>query len=77
MTELEIEKHIQQYVRRLPSPLKAEVLDFVEFLISKTAAVPVLQESRDWSQFSLESAMRELDDESITYSESDLKVIYE
>ena len=77
MTELEIEKHIQQYVQRLPSPLKAEVLDFVEFLISKTMAVPVHQESRDWSQFSLESAMRELDDESITYSDSDLKVIYE
>jgi hypothetical protein len=47
---MSLEEKIIQYVQELSESRKAEVLDFVEYLRSKT-------EERDWSEFSLSSAM--------------------
>jgi hypothetical protein len=67
-----IEK-IQSYVQRLPTPVQAEVLDFVEFLLSKSEH----REERDWSGVSLASAMRGMEDEDTSlYTLSDLKVVF-
>jgi hypothetical protein len=62
------EKIIEQ-IRQLPESKKAEVLDFVEFLKSKT-------DDKNWSEFSLSSAMRGMEDEVSPYSLKDLKVSF-
>jgi hypothetical protein len=50
----------------LPESKKAEVLDFVEYLKTKA-------EDKDWSIFSLSSAMRGMEDEDSPYSLGDLQ----
>ena len=56
-------KRIHEYVQRLPEPLQAEVLDFVEFLLTKVGHNSVQQEERAWTNFSLAMAMRGMEDE--------------
>jgi hypothetical protein len=63
---MSLEEKIIQYVQELPESRKAEVLDFVEYLRSKT-------EERDWSEFSLSSAMRGMENEVSPYSLEDIK----
>ena len=63
-------EEIIQHVQTLPEPLKAEVLDFVEYLELKTKKV---EEEMDWSALSLSSAMRGVEKEATPYSVSDLK----
>jgi len=48
--------HHPIFIQELPESKKAEVLDFVEYLKSKT-------DERDWSEFSLSSAMGGMEDE--------------
>jgi len=68
-------ERIQRRVERLPAALQAEVLDFVEYLLTKTEREAVLRESRDWSDYSLSLAMRGMEDEETpTYTVSDLEV---
>ena len=63
---------IQQYVERLPTSFQAEVLDFVEYLLTKVEREVVLREERVWSDFSLSSAMRGMEDEDApSYTMSD------
>jgi hypothetical protein len=71
MTTIEkITKQIQQ----LPEPSQQEVLDFVEFLLSRKHGDGRRQEELDWIEFSLTSAIRGMEDENdLTYDESDLK----
>ncbi len=73
---LEVER-IQQYVQRLPAPLQAEVLDFIEYLLTRAERDAALQEERDWSDLSLAAAMRGMEDESFpVYTRADLKVVF-
>jgi hypothetical protein len=66
---------IQQRVERLPAALQAEVLDFVEYLLTKIEREAVLQEGRAWSDYSLSLAMRGMEDEDTPiYTVSDLEV---
>ena len=70
-------ERVQQYVQRLPQPLQTEVLDFIEFLLSKVERETNLQDEIDWSALSLAFAMRGMQDEdSATYTTADLKVIF-
>ncbi len=63
---------INQAVEKLPHRLQAEVLDFVEFLLSKNEADA--QENESWSQGSLSLAMQGMEEEDgPEYSVSDLK----
>ena len=63
---------IQQYVERLPASFQVEVLDFVEYLLTKVEREVVLREERVWSDFSLSSAMRGMEDEDApSYTMSD------
>jgi len=69
---------IQQYVERLPTSYQVEVLDFVEYLLTKVEREVVLREERVWSDFSLSSAMRGMEDEDApSYTMSDLKVKFQ
>lgn len=61
---------IIQHIQALPEPLKAEVLDFVEYLELKSRKG---EEEVDWSALSINSAMRGLEKETALYSVKDLK----
>ena len=63
---MSLEEKIIRQVHELAESKKAEVLDFVEYLKAKT-------EEKDWSGFSLSSAMRGLEDEDSLYSLHDLR----
>jgi len=61
-----LEEKIMRSVHELSEIKKAEVLDFVEYLRSKT-------EEQEWSAISLSSAMRGIAEEPAPYSLADLK----
>ena len=63
---MSLEEKIIQHIHELPESKKAEVLNFINYLRSKT-------EERDWSDFSLSSAMRGMESEISPYSLEDLK----
>ncbi len=63
---MSLEDKIIKEIQDLSESKKAEVLDFVEYLKTKA-------EDKDWSVFSLSSAMRGMEDESTLYSLADLK----
>ena len=64
-------ERIHEQVQRLPEPLQAEALDFIEFLMQ---CQNVRKEDLDWSHLSLATAMRDIEDEDVPiYDESDLK----
>jgi hypothetical protein len=67
-----VAEKIQQYVDRLPAPFQAEVLDFVEYLLSRSER----RESNGWSQLSLALAMRAMEGEDTPYTPADLKVLF-
>ncbi len=56
-------------VRALPESKQMEVLDFIEYLRVKTDR----QENTGWSDFSLSSAMRGMENEESPYSPKDLR----
>lgn len=70
-------QRIQEYLQRLPEPLQAEVLDFVEYLLAKAERETSMQGEPDWSSLSLASAMRDMEDEGTPiYTPADLKVTF-
>ena len=64
---------IAQHLETLPETARREVLDFVEFLKSRTAAGSVRESDASWSAFSLASAMRGMEDEPRPYTATDVK----
>ena len=67
-----LDEKIHQYVQKLPRSFQEELLDFVEYLVMKAEQ----QEQQDWVSLSLSSAMRDMQDEQVTYSLSDLRVTF-
>lgn len=68
---------IQEYVQRLPAPLQSEVLDFVEYLLSKAGRDIPRREPESWSDLSLSSAMRGMEnEEKPSYTVADLKALF-
>lgn len=69
---------IHQRVRKLPAPLQVEVLDFVDFLLSKRKAEkPDMESELAWADLSLAMALEGMEDEPMTeYTVADLKVIF-
>jgi hypothetical protein len=66
-----IAKEIVERVQRLPEPLQAEVLDFVEFLLAETSGESGKEENQRWMGFSLHSAFRGMEDEPELYADKD------
>ncbi len=69
---------IHRQVLALPEPLQVEVLDFVEFLLSRLESETLEEtqavENRDWSKLSLTMALRGMEDEEMPeYTLADLK----
>ena len=72
-----ITERIQRRIQELPASFQTEVLDFVEYLLTKADRETLRQEERDWSSLSLTLAMRGMEDEKApTYTTSDLKVVF-
>jgi hypothetical protein len=68
-----LSERIQQVVDRLPALLQTEALHFVEYLAAKADR----EERQSWSALSLSTAMRGMEDEDTpTYSTTDLKVVF-
>jgi hypothetical protein len=66
VAKMSLEDKILKEIQDLPESKKAEVLDFVGRLKARA-------EDKDWSVFSLSSAMRDMEGESPPYSLDDLK----
>jgi hypothetical protein len=64
-----VEKIVDQ-LKAMPETAQSEVLDFVEYLKSKESRRGNIDE---WSQFSLDSAMRDIKEEPTPYRVKDLK----
>ena len=72
-----IAEKIQEYVEKLPVPLQSEVLNFIEYLLAKDGRDMPRSESAVWSDLSLTSAMRGMEDEETpSYTAADLKEIF-
>lgn len=70
MTTVErIAKHLQS----MPEPEQKEVLDFVEFLQLRRATFKDREEDALWTDLSLTSAMRGMEDEDSPYTLADIK----
>jgi hypothetical protein len=68
-------QQIQESVQRLPTAFQVEVLHFVEYLLTKAEREALRGEEQEWSNFSLATAMRDMeDDDDAGYTLSDLKV---
>ncbi len=69
-----VAEKITKKLENLPISVQLEVLDFVEFMAQKAQRQNLSEESRQWSEFSLNQAMKGLEDEEIPeYTEADLK----
>jgi hypothetical protein len=72
-----LSEKIQEHVEKLPASLQAEVLDFVEYLVAKAERDTARPGRKSWSDFSLSSAMRGMEEEDRSmYRETDLKVLF-
>ena len=70
-------EQIQRDAQKLPEPFQSEVLDFIEYLLVKAERETGRLEEKDWSALSLTTAMRGMEDEDgLSYTTSDLKVVY-
>jgi hypothetical protein len=68
-----LDEKIYRYVQKLPRSFQEELLDYVEYLVMKADQ----EEKRDWDSLSLSSAMRGMEDETVSYSLSDLRESFE
>ena len=69
---MKIEEKISESVRKLPPSLQQELLDFVDFLLTKAER----RETRVWNDFSITSAIRGVEDEEPLYTLEDVKVVF-
>lgn len=72
---MKLAEKIFSHVENLPETYQAEVLDFVEFLETKSRQLDDREEPEGarWSRFSLSQAMRGMEDEEELYSLDDLE----
>nr|VFK63725.1 MAG: Protein of unknown function (DUF2281) [Candidatus Kentron sp. TC] len=64
---------IARHLDAMPEAVQREVLDFVEFLETRTRPRMVRESDASWSGFSITAAMRGMEDEPSPYTVDDLK----
>ena len=67
-----LEKFILECLQNLPLEFKKSLLEYLNFL-EKKHFQSVRKEFSKWSEFSLISAMRDMEDEPVIYTEEDLQ----
>jgi hypothetical protein len=71
---MNVAEKINKQVQRLPEQTQAEVLDFVEYLLTKAEQKSAQEKEQDWTRLSLASAMRGMEkDPEPEYTEADLE----
>lgn len=70
---MSLPERIAERLKRLPEPVQAEVLDYVEFLEAKQERAADARAEDQWSQFSLAQALRDSEEEQELYSLDDLR----
>ncbi|MEM1094589.1 MAG: hypothetical protein AAGJ10_08300 [Bacteroidota bacterium] len=66
-------EEIARRVQKLPGPMRSEVLHYVDYLLARAEREENREQDQSWSDLSLQSAMRGLEDEGgPDYSETDL-----
>jgi hypothetical protein len=74
---MSVAQKIQESVARLPESRQAEVLDFVEYLLTKADRDTERHEAQLWSSFALAEALRDADDEhDALYTLADLRMAF-
>lgn len=77
---LQVEK-LQSDIQKLPTDLQQEVVDFVEFLLTKVEQNTARHEEVEWSRSGLEYMLRRMDaeegDDAPVYTLSDVKAHYQ
>lgn len=69
-----VAEKITEQVQELPEPMQREVLDFIEYLFTRTGREAATDDDRQWSRRSLSLAMGGMEDEEAgEYSIADLK----
>jgi hypothetical protein len=69
-----VTEKINRKVEKLPIEIQLEILDFVEFVAQKAEKQNASEENRQWTDFSLTQAMKDMEDEETPeYNEADLK----
>jgi hypothetical protein len=67
-----LEEKIHQYAQKLPHSFQEELFDFAQYLLRKAEQ----QEKQNWASLSLTSAMRDIENEPVIYSLSDLREVF-
>ncbi len=70
---MDIVERIIEELKSIPESAQSEVLDFVEYLKSKKSRK---EEDSEWPRFSLDSAMRGIEEEPSPYDIKDIKEIF-
>ena len=66
-------KKILEHLKTMPEPEQNEVLDFIEYLRNSVRLREQNEEDSEWGQFTLESAMARIAEESSPYGLEDLQ----
>jgi len=67
-----MDEQIYQYIQQLSTAQKAELLDFIQYLLIKAEK----DQKKDWSALSLALAMDDMHNEPDLYSLDDIKVVF-
>jgi hypothetical protein len=67
-----LDEKIHLYAQKLPYSFQEELFDFVQYLLMKAEQ----QEKQEWVSLSLSSVMRDIEDEPVLYSISDIRVVF-
>jgi DNA replication initiation complex subunit (GINS family) len=73
---MQVTEQIEKRIQNLPEAFQSEVLDFIEYLLTKAEQQKARQDDLDWAAFALETALRGMENEEPLYSEDDLKVVF-
>ena len=72
-----VSEKITKRIASLPVSVQTEILDYVEFVARKSKIREVQSENSSWSEFSLNQAMKGLENEDFPeYNEADLKEVW-
>jgi hypothetical protein len=72
---MQVSEKIQKYAEKLPERLQIEILDFVEYLLSKWRQEK--DEDAEWTNLSMQMMMRGMEDEATPeYTLADLKEVF-
>jgi hypothetical protein len=77
LSHVALTEKIQHYVEKLPESDQAEVLVYVKSLSARKKKPMADRVEESWDEFSLNSAMRGMEDEKgPKYSAADLKIVF-